>query len=144
LKEKTVKMLWISATAIIILAIMIGLSERIVGWNFLGLTVPVILGIVLINLSLFLWIFRKKRLEKKSGFAVVDERTKYIEGRAAHYTLMIGMWFMLGLLWYIWLGVEILGLPKLETAPAMIVSLLVMIGLYAVLRWYLNKEGDGE
>jgi len=133
---------WTIITAVIVVVAVIAFGEKVVEWGIHGLLASITLGIIIATFSVFLWVNWKKRQEKEAGFPVKDERTKYIEGRAAHYTLMIGMWFMLGLLWYTWLGVEILGLPKLETAPAMIVSLLVMIGLYAVLRWYLDKRGD--
>jgi len=132
---------WAVITAVIVVIAIIAFGEKVVGWNIHGLLASVTLGIIIATFSVFLWINWRKRLEKKAGFPVKDERTKYIEGRAAYYAFQVGTWFMLGLLWYSFLGMKMFDLPTLETAPAMIISLLVIIGLYAVLRWYFGR-GD--
>ncbi len=133
---------WAVITAAIVTITVIAFGEKVVRWDIHGLLASVTLGIIIATFSVFLWVNRQKMKEKKEGFPVKDERTKYIEGRAAHYALMIGLWFMLGLLWYSFLGMKIFDLPALETAPAMIISLLVIIGLYAVLRWYFSRKGE--
>ncbi|MEA1993871.1 MAG: hypothetical protein U9N35_05700 [Euryarchaeota archaeon] len=144
MKTETMKKVWAAATAIVVGIALILFGERVVGWEIHGLLASITLGMIIVTFSVFLWELRKKREEKKAGVPVKDERIKYVEGRAAYYSLMVGAYFMLGLLWYSFLGVKMLDLPELETSPAMIISLLVIIGLYAALRWYLDKKGDVE
>ena len=133
---------WAVITVVIVVIAIIAFGEKVVGWDIHGLLASVTLGIIITTFSVFLWINWRKRLEKKAGFAVKDERTIYIEGRAAHYALMIGLWFMLGLLWYSFLGVKMFDLPTLETAPALIMSTLMFSGLFLGLRWYFSRKGE--
>ncbi len=78
--------------------------------------------------------------ELRAGYPVKDERTLHIEGRAGHYSFLVTVYFMLGLLWYSFLGVSILGMPDLDMAYAMIISLLVGSVTNLGLRWYFGKK----
>ncbi len=126
----------------IFLLTVIGFGEEVVGWNIHGLLASITLGIIIFMFSVFLWSIWRKRLEKQRGLSVKDERTMYIKGRAAYYALHVGTWFMLGLLWYSFLGTKMFGLPTLETAPALIMSSLICSGLFLGLRWYFDRRGD--
>jgi len=72
--------------------------------------------------------------DKKAGFPPKDERTIYVEGRAAHYTFIISGWFLVGLIWYNGFGVSVFGLPELNAVQALAASILVMAAIYAGLR----------
>ena len=78
--------------------------------------------------------------ELRAGYPVKDERTLHIEGRAGHYSFLVTVYFMLGLLWYSFLGVSILGMPDLDMVYAMIISLLVGSVTNLGLRWYFGKK----
>ena len=133
---------WAIITAVIVIIAIIAFGEKVVGWGIHGLLASVTLGIIIATFSIFLWVNWRKRLEKKAGFPVKDERTIYIEGRAAYYAFQVGTWFMLGLLWYSFLGMKIFDLPTLETAPALIMSTLMFSGLFLGLRWYFSRKGE--
>jgi hypothetical protein len=96
---------------------------------------------VLITLSAMLWAMWRKRQERKAGYPAKDERTKILEGRAAYYTVLVLGYFMLALLWYNFLGVDLLDLPALSGSQALIASLLANAVLFAGLRWYFLRKG---
>ena len=78
--------------------------------------------------------------EQRAGHPVKDERTLYIEGRVGHYSFLVTLYFMLGLLWYSFLGVSILGMPDLDMGYTLIISLLVGSVTNLGLRWYFGKK----
>lgn len=80
--------------------------------------------------------------DRRSGFPVADERTLKVNGKAAYYALLIGVYFMLALLWIHFLGKNFLGLPGLEAGYALIASSLVFSLGFLGLRWYFNRKGD--
>jgi len=80
--------------------------------------------------------------DKRSGFPVKDERTLRIEGKASRYTFLVGIYFMVVLMYYSLLGVEFLGWPELGALYALLSSLLVMIGAYFGFRWYFGSRAD--
>lgn len=110
------------------------------GWSIHGILASVTAGIIFANLFVFLGIQWRNFQDKKAGFPHKDERTLYIEGRAAHYASLIGIYYMLALMWYIWLGQEFFGLPEVETLPALISSVLVMAVLLIGFRWYFGRR----
>lgn len=88
-----------------------------------------------------MWAAWKKRQDRKAGYPAKDERTKIQEGRAAYYTVLILGYIMLALLWYSFLGVDLLNLPALSASQALIASLLANAVLFAGLRWYFLRKG---
>ncbi len=82
--------------------------------------------------------------DKREGFPHKDERTKIIEWRASYYAFMVSMYFILGLMWYAFLGVERFGLTELKTVPALIASIIVMALVFGGLRWYFMRKGDAQ
>ncbi|MCP8323575.1 MAG: DUF2178 domain-containing protein [Candidatus Methylarchaceae archaeon HK02M2] len=80
--------------------------------------------------------------ERRSGDPLQDERTQKINGKAAYYTVIIGVYFMLGLSWVLFIGKIVLGYIILEAMPALIISTLVFILSFLGLRWYFNRKGD--
>lgn len=94
--------------------------------------------IVLIGILLIWKVLR----ERKSGFPAADERTQKINGKAAYYTLFIGQYFIIALLFAIIIGREFFGMPELEAGYPLIASLLVFSLSFLVLRWHLGRKGD--
>jgi len=96
-------------------------------------SLAVIIGIVTI------W---RVRRERKSGFPRSDERTSRITGKAAFYSLYIGLYFMIAVLIVLLVGKEFFGFPDLDAMPALNSSILVFSVSFLVLRWYFNRKGD--
>jgi len=94
--------------------------------------------IVLIAILLLLKIYK----ERKSGFPMRDERTSKITGRAATYSLYIGSYFIIAILFMLIIGKEFYGLPELEAGYPLIAALLVYNVSFGVLRWYFGRKGE--
>ncbi len=84
----------------------------------------------------------RARREWKSGFPRSDERTSRITGKAAFYSLYIGLFFMVVVLLTLLVGREFFGFPDLDAMPALNASILVFSISFLVLRWYFNRKGD--
>jgi hypothetical protein len=87
-------------------------------------------------------LFYKMRKERKSGFPMQDERTSKILGRAASYSLYIGSYFTLALLFSFFIGKEFYDLPSVDAGYPLIASLLVYNVSFLILRWYLGRKGE--
>jgi hypothetical protein len=99
-------------------------------------------GIVTIITLLAIALFWKIRKDRKSGFPTRDERTSKISGKAATYSLYIGSYFILALLFTLIIGREFFGLPDIEAGYPLIASLLVYNVSFAVLHWYFGRKGE--
>jgi len=84
----------------------------------------------------------KTHRERKSGFPRSDERTQRITGKAAFYSLYIGLYFMIAVLLTLLVGKEFFGFPDLDAMPALNASILVFSVSFLALRWYFNRKGD--
>ena len=82
------------------------------------------------------------RREWKSGFSRSDERTSRITGKAAFYSLYLGLYFMVAVLLTLLVGNGFFGFPDLDAMPALNASILVFSISFLVLRWYFNRKGD--
>ena len=84
----------------------------------------------------------RARREWKSGFPRSDERTSRITGKAAFYSLHIGLFFMIAVLLSLIVGKEFFDFPDLDAMPALNASVLVFSLSFLALRWYFNRKGD--
>ena len=84
----------------------------------------------------------RTRRERKAGFPRSAERTSKITGKAAFYSLYIGLFFMIAILLTLVVGKEFFQFPDLDAMPALNASLLVFSLSFLVLRWYFNRKGD--
>jgi uncharacterized membrane protein len=80
--------------------------------------------------------------DKKSGFPAQDERTKKITGKAATYTVTIGLYFMIALAIANLINLEFVGSPLLDAGYALLVSTLVQSLTLLGLRLYFNRKGE--
>jgi len=101
-------------------------------------SVGIVAMMVLIGV-LLVWRIRKDR---KSGYPSGDERTQRITGKAATYSLPIGLYFMIALLLVFIVGRELLGYYLFNAGDALVASVLVQSLTWLVLRWYLERKGD--
>ena len=86
--------------------------------------------------------FWKARREWKSGFPRSDERTSRINGKAAFYSLYVGLYFMIAVLLILIVGKEFFEFPDLDAYPVLNASILVFSISFLVLRWYFNRKGE--
>ena len=84
----------------------------------------------------------RKLEDRKSGFPAQDERTKKITGKAATYTVYIGLYFMLALAVTNLINLEFVGSPLLDAGYALIISVLVQSLTFLGLRLYFNRKGE--
>ncbi len=98
-----------------------------------------ILALIIIIGVLVLW---KTIKEKKSGFALGDERTRKLNWRAGYYAMFMCQYFILAYLWVNFIGREFFDMPEIEAGYPMIAALLVSSVSFLVLRWFLGRKGD--
>jgi hypothetical protein len=148
MKERRLKALWVAGTAVaastgfVVVGIMFGGSP--LGWNIHVVSASAILAAILATGSAALWAAWKKKQDAKAGYPAKDERTRLQEGRAAYYTVFISMYLMLAMLWYNFLGVDLLDLPTLNATQILIASILAIAASFAGFRWYFLHGGKAR
>ena len=80
--------------------------------------------------------------DRRSGFPSKDERTQKITGRAATYSLIIGIYFMLALSWIYIVGTQLLGYYLFDAGSVLVASLLVETISMLVFRWHFGRKGE--
>lgn len=105
-------------------------------WPFIMVLIAA-LGIIIAIFAIW-----KIHRDRKSGFPRADERTSRINGKAAFYSLYIGLYFMIAVLLTLLIGQEFCGFPDLDAMPALNASIIVIGISFLVLRWYFNRKGD--
>jgi len=105
-------------------------------WSIVSIGIIAI--IVLIGV-LLAWRIVKDR---RSGYPRQDERTQRIAGKAATYSLYIGIYFMLALLYAYIAGRELLGYYLFDAGYALVATVLVQSVAVLVLRWYFGRKGE--
>jgi uncharacterized membrane protein len=101
-----------------------------------SIAIPVI--IVLIGI-LVVWRIYKDR---KSGFPSADERTQRVTGKAATFTLLIGNYFTLALMFMLIFGRELYNLYHVDAGYLLIATLLMFSLSFIVLCWIFGRKGD--
>ena len=99
----------------------------------------VILAIGVLVGILVIW---RKLEDRKSGFPAQDERTKKITGKAATYSFLIGVYFMMALAAANLINLEFVGSPLLDAGYALVISTLVQSLTFLGLRLYFNRKGE--
>ena len=98
-----------------------------------------IVAIIVLVAVLLVWRLYR---ERKSGFPTQDERTSKITGRAATYSLYIGSYFIIAILFVLIIGREFFGMPEIEAGYPLIAALLVYNVSFIVLSWVLGRKGE--
>lgn len=83
------------------------------------------------------------RLSKgvRTGLAVDDELSHRIKEKAGYYTCMITIYFVLALMFYHGFLVEDFGFPGLVVRHAMLVTLFLIIGVFALVWFIISRRG---
>ncbi|HVP93528.1 MAG TPA: DUF2178 domain-containing protein, partial [Acidobacteriota bacterium] len=98
-----------------------------------------IIAIIAVIGVLLVWKIVKDR---RSGYPSKDERTQRITGKAATYSLYLGLYFMIALSLVLLVGRELLGYYLFNAGDVLIASVLVQSVTWLVLRWYFERKGD--
>ena len=89
---------------------------------FLWPVIMVLVASLAVIIGITIW---KTHRERKLGFPRSDERTQRITGKAAFYSLYIGLFFMVAVLLTLLVGKEFFGFPDLDAMPALNSSIIV-------------------
>jgi len=81
-----------------------------------------------------------KRDERLQGFAVTDERTTLLEGRAGRAAFMLGNYVWLALLWYEFAAENLMPWPKIGSPPVLLLGLMAQLAVYFVARFTMAKR----
>ena len=81
-----------------------------------------------------------RREEMRQGFAVTDERTMQLEGRAGRAAFMLGNYVWLALLWYEFLAENLMPWPKIGSPPVLLLGLMLQLAIYFVARFTMAKS----
>ncbi len=81
-----------------------------------------------------------KRDERLQGFAVTDERTTLLEGRAGRAAFMLGNYVWLALLWYEFAAENLMPWPKIGSPPVLLLGLMAQLAIYFVARFTMAKR----
>ena len=80
--------------------------------------------------------------ERRSGFALQDERTAKTQGRAANAAFFLGTWYLILLNFYNLYRIEFQGLEELGSMPVINSAVIIMGVAYIALYTYFNRRED--
>ena len=121
------------------------LAGAIAIWNFgtgmfgliSGINVAVLIGVAGIGIGKYL----DNKNDEKEGFAVKDELTLMLEGKASIISFKYGNYVWLAILWYEFIANNYVQWPTFEAAEAILLGLLVNLVIYFVsLAHYRNRK----
>ncbi len=78
----------------------------------------------------------------KTGYPRNDERTERITGKAAFYSMHIGLYSTLSILLTLVVDEEFFESSGLDVMPVLYASILIPSVSFIILRWYFNRKGD--
>jgi len=81
-----------------------------------------------------------KREDRLQGFAVTDERTTLLEGKAGRAAFMLGNYVWLALLWYEFAAENWMPWPKIGSPPVILLGLMAQLSVYFVAKFTLAKS----
>jgi hypothetical protein len=80
------------------------------------------------------------REDSLQGFAVKDERTRLLEGKAGRAAFMLGNYVWLALLWYEFAAENWMPWPKIGSPPVVLLGLLAQLAVYFAARFTMAKS----
>ena len=101
-----------------------------------GVNVAVIISIG----GLFIGGILDRQEEERQGFAIKDERSIMIEGKAGRAAFQIGNYIWLALLWYEFLSDNWLPTPIIGSPTIVIIGMLGQCAVYFIAMYYYGKN----
>jgi uncharacterized membrane protein len=80
--------------------------------------------------------------ERRSGFALQDERTSRIQGKAGNVAFFLGTWYLILLNFYNMYRIEFLGLEELGSEPVINSAVILMGVTYIAVYAYFGRKED--
>jgi len=102
-------------------------------------TIPLIAVLIVAIGAYSLWRAVK---ERRSGFALADERTARIQGRAATVSFFLGTWYLILLNFYNMYRIMFQGLNELSSMPVINSAVILMGVTHIALMAYFNRKED--
>ena len=109
-----------------------GFSTTAVG---LSLALTLIVGVVFFGARVIYMLLK----EKKEGLVISDERTLIVDGKAAKFTFIASVYFIIALTFYD-LVAQIFNLPSPKTYVYLIVTVMFLIFSFFLFRSYYRKK----
>lgn len=81
------------------------------------------------------------REDRLNGFAVTDERTTLLEGKAGRAAFMLGNYVWLALLWYEFAAENWMPWPKIGSPPVILLGLMAQLAIYFAARFTMKSVG---
>ena len=81
------------------------------------------------------------REDRLRGFAVKDERTTLLEGKAGRTAFMLGNYFWLALLWYEFAAENWMPWHKIGSPPVVLLGLMAQLAIYFAARFTMKSVG---
>ncbi len=103
-----------------------------------------IVGTAAFIILIALFWFRTTIKELRSGTPTKDERTRYVEGRAALFAVYTNIAFLVALMSYEIVATELGNLPMLSAGYVVPASVIFLGGTYFGMRLYLDRVGEPE
>ena len=107
--------------------------------NIWLISIPVIALLIVVIAAYVTWMIIQA---KKSGYSLVDERTKRISGKAALATMMLTFYYLIALNFYNIINIEWLGGVELESMPVINSALIIGGCTFLALSYYFNGKED--
>lgn len=101
--------------------------------------IPVIALLIVAIAAYATWMITQA---KKSGYPLVDERTRRIQGKAALATMMLTFYYLIALNFYNIINIEWLGGTELESMLVINSALIIGGCTFLVLSYYFNGKED--
>ncbi len=80
------------------------------------------------------------REDRLRGFAVKDERTRLLEGKAGRAAFMAGNYIWLALLWYEFAAENWMPWPKIGSPPVVLIGMMAQVAVYLVAMYVMGKS----
>ena len=102
-----------------------------------GVNVAVLIGVAGIGIGKYL----DNKNDEKEGYAVKDELTMMLEGKASVVAFKYGNYVWLAIIWYEFIANEFMQWPTFEAVEALLLGLLVnLVICFASLAYYRNRK----
>ena len=101
-----------------------------------GVNVAVLIAVAGLGIGRFL----DRREDERMGFAVKDERTQLIEGRAGSVGFRVGNYVWLALIYYNFIAENFIPWPMFESQEILLFGLLVNLCIYFAALFHYGKR----
>ena len=101
-----------------------------------GVNVAVLIAVAGVGIGRFL----DRREDERMGFAVKDERTQLIEGRAGSVGFRVGNYVWLALIYYNFIAENFIPWPMFESQEILLFGLLVNLCIYVAAQVHYGKR----